>query len=272
MIKFSWIKINLLFLPLCVVMYLILGPMFALGYLCAIFLHEVFHVLMARALGFKDTYVVLSYYGCKGEIAGLDCCEMSSELPIAAAGPLFSLVCAVLFSLLSQVLYFWYYPIMGFAAANLVLGCFNLLPALPLDGGRILRSLVCAVLPREKGTRLCVNISIAIGIAFIAAFLYFAFYRQYKVFLVVIGLFIILGARSELRNLCKYRVGIMEHLDKLQARPRRIRRVAVSFEDDLKSAVSMFKDDCFNVVDVVTKDGKINRTLTEIELIKELTK
>lgn len=272
MISLFGIKIHVLFILPCFMLWLFCGPIIAVGYLTAIFFHELSHVRMARLLGLEHAIVHLNYYGCKGEIEGLDCCDIGTELPIAVAGPLFNLVLALILALLSQVLYFWYYPLMGFAVANLFLGCFNMLPALPMDGGRVLRSILCTFLSREKGTRVCVNISMSIGAAFIAAFAYFAYFGSYKAPLLVIGCFTIISARGELNNVCKYRYGAMDGRNKLKSRPKRVRRVAVSCEDDLKTALAMFKNDCFNIVDVVSEDGTIQKTITETQLARQLTK
>ena len=266
------VKISPLFIIPCALLWFFCGWIWAGAYIFAIALHEFSHVYIARILGLDTARVCFNIYGCKAEMEGLDLCEISTELPVALAGPLFNLMAAFICVLLSQVFYFWYYPLMGFAIGNLMLGCFNLLPALPLDGGRALRSIVCAVLPRAKGTKICVNISMLIGALFISAFAYYAYYGQYKVFLGIIGFFIILGAASEMRKIGIYRLGVMSNRDKLSGSPKRVRRYAISCEDDLRTAVSLFRDDCFNVVDVVTEDGTIQKTMTEIELMKELLK
>lgn len=263
------LKISLLFIVPCFLLWLFCGGIWATSYILAIVFHELSHVYVARLMGLDTARVCLNIYGCKAEINGLDSCSIGTELPIALAGPLFNFMVAIICALLSQVLYFWYYPIMGIAVGNLLLGCFNMLPALPLDGGRALRSLLCTILPRGKGTKICVNISIIIGTSMLAAFGYYAYYRQYKVFLALLGIFIILGAISEQKKVSKYRLGIMMDTNRLN-RPKQVRRYAISCEDDLRTALSYFRDDCFNVVDIVTKEGNIQKTMTEIELKKEL--
>ena len=77
------------------------------------------------------------------------------------------------------------------AVINLFIGLFNLIPAFPMDGGRILRALLAYKLSRTTATRIASTIGqlLAVGFIFIGIF--------YNIVLIVIGVFIFLGAKSE---------------------------------------------------------------------------
>jgi len=80
---------------------------------------------------------------------------------------------------------------------NIVLGVFNLVPAFPMDGGRILRGLLAVRLPYLKATR----IARAVGQVIAILFVILGFMNSSFVMLPVIGVFIFIGAMNEERAL-----------------------------------------------------------------------
>jgi Zn-dependent protease len=125
---------------------------FAILLSVATLVHEFAHALTARALGYPVERVVLQFLG------GVTLFQRRrdsalSEAAIAAAGPAATFLVALLSYLLSTVL-----DPGGVAAvlaramtwANLVIGIYNSLPGLPLDGGNVLRCLVWAATGSEQ--------------------------------------------------------------------------------------------------------------------------
>lgn len=120
----------------------------------SVFLHEVSHAVVAQRLGLPVRGITLHFLGGYTEIER-DSPTPGRDILISAAGPAVSLVIggiAYLASLPVEA------PIAEFllfevAAANFVVGVFNLLPALPLDGGHILRAIVWKISGDEnRGT------------------------------------------------------------------------------------------------------------------------
>lgn len=117
---------------------------FAVLFALCVLAHELGHTLVSIALGYPVTRVVLFVLGGVSEIEG-EPTRPRHELAIAAAGPLVSLVIAA-----GAFGGYAASPAGSVAAAifalvawsNLVLAAFNLLPGLPLDGGRLLRAAV----------------------------------------------------------------------------------------------------------------------------------
>ena len=119
----------------------------ALLFFGSVLAHELSHSLVAKALGLRVLGITLFIFGGVSRLA-TDPEDPWTEIKVALAGPLMS------FALGAFFLFFWFLalgpasisPLVPevleyLAAANLVLGLFNLVPGFPLDGGRVLRGL-----------------------------------------------------------------------------------------------------------------------------------
>ena len=180
------------------------GAMTAL-YIVALFasvlLHELGHTLAARHYGIRTLEIVMF------PIGGISRPERApaarEELPIALAGPLVNL-------LIAAALAAWVASQQGFvvleklveptdanlaeriALGNLMLFLFNLLPAYPMDGGRILRSLLALRLPQDEATRIAANAGQALAVLMgLGGLLWGNF------ILMFVALFVYLGAMQE---------------------------------------------------------------------------
>ncbi|MFA5237688.1 MAG: CBS domain-containing protein [Methanoregula sp.] len=179
----------------------ILGTVVALGLFLGVLVHELAHSLVARAKGIKMQSITLLMFG---GIAQMDegAPEPKTELPMALAGPLMSLVfglfCCGLVYLTPEiaadaptqgVLIF----IFGYLGVlNIILFAFNLIPAFPMDGGRVLRAALATRMPLDRATGIAANVGKAFAVIFgiIGLFLF-------NPFLILIALFIYIGASME---------------------------------------------------------------------------
>ncbi len=174
---------------------------FVLALFACVLLHELGHAAMARRFGVRTREIVLYPIG---GVARLDSIPGGwAELLIALAGPAVNVVlaavsAAVLLTLdvpqafrqampwqntgLVQKL-FW---------ANITLVVFNMIPAFPMDGGRVLRALLSVGLGQQKATRIAAFIGQTIAVFFIVGGIF-----QANFFLGFIGLFVFLGASQE---------------------------------------------------------------------------
>ncbi|HEX6222452.1 MAG TPA: site-2 protease family protein [Acidimicrobiia bacterium] len=121
----------------------LLATAMALVFFGSVLLHELAHSLMARGRGVEVKGITLFLFGGATE-ADLETKEPTDEMIIAAVGPLTSLViAAVLWGinlLVGDTAVGYAIGYLGWL--NLALALFNLVPGFPLDGGRLLRSLV----------------------------------------------------------------------------------------------------------------------------------
>jgi Zn-dependent protease/CBS domain-containing protein len=133
--------------PLAPVEYWIMGLVTALAFFACIVLHEFGHALVARSRGMPINGITLFLFGGVSEL-GDEPPSASTEFLMAIAGPLVSLVLAIVFGIVAALGYQagWWHPVvivLGYLALiNLIVLIFNLVPAFPLDGGRVLRSIL----------------------------------------------------------------------------------------------------------------------------------
>jgi Zn-dependent protease len=175
------------------------------SFFCVV-LHEYGHALMAKRFKVKTIDIILSPIGGLARLERLPT-KPIHEFFIALAGPLVNVVLAgilaiilfigskpLLIDLNSSVSNFdnWGAYLSIVLYINLMLFVFNLIPAFPMDGGRILRSLLSMRLGKKRST----DIASYIGYAIAAVFIVLGFFISYYT-LTIIGVFVMFMARGE---------------------------------------------------------------------------
>ncbi len=180
-VDLSWVVIALLvswslasgFFPdryknLPVSMYWIMGLLGALGLFVSIIFHELCHSLVARRYGLEMKGITLFIFGGVAEMDD-EPPSARAEFMMAAAGPASSIVLALFFYMAARFgkSAMWPGPVSGvlgyLAFINGLLAFFNLFPAFPLDGGRILRA---ALWSWKDNIRWATRVSSRIGAGF----------------------------------------------------------------------------------------------------------
>jgi len=238
-----------------------------------VLLHEFGHALMGKRFGVKTNHITLL------PIGGVAAMEHIPEKPwqemlIALAGPAVNFVLALGFLLFlgisGHVPAFsdWWSPVSNdnmvysLFTTNVMLFSFNLIPAFPMDGGRVLRALLAMKYGRYKATNLAVRIGQLLAIGFV---LYGLIPSTGNIWMVFIGVFIYLGAGAEgnyestRSALVKYKVrdAIMHHFSPLQS------------SDTIGTAVKMLLDGQEKEFIVVENDAVVG-TLNRNEMIEGL--
>ncbi len=121
----------------------VVGVGFAVLLYSSVLLHELSHAVAARRFGFPVTSITLHFLGGMTAIRG-ESRRPREEFWIAVVGPITSLAVAFVGFFVNTLVNggLWGMAIGGVAYANLVIGLLNLVPGLPLDGGRVLRAFI----------------------------------------------------------------------------------------------------------------------------------
>jgi stage IV sporulation protein FB len=189
------IRVNLFLLLLCVV-YAALG--FAVEVLLifvAVLVHEIAHAVIAVILGINVAEVELLPFGGQAKIEDFTGLEPDREIYVAMAGPAASLSLAGIFYFLQDGITSPYLPL--FININLILGLFNLCPALPMDGGRILRAILSGIIGYKKATARAAVLGKIIAVGLIIFGLYQIYFLHSGANYVLVGVLLFWAARRE---------------------------------------------------------------------------
>ena len=176
------------------------GLAFILALFLCVLLHEYGHALTARRYGVRTRDIILLPIGGVARLERIPD-NPRQELWIALAGPAVNVVIAALLGVWLQVTGGWQ-PVEELTVTggsfverllvvNLFLVVFNLVPAFPMDGGRVLRALLGMKLEYVRATQIAASVgqALALGFGFLGLFT--------NPFLVFIALFVWIGAGQE---------------------------------------------------------------------------
>ncbi len=159
----------------------------------SVVLHELGHALAARRYGIATAHITLYPFGGVAAITRPPR-NPGEELVIALAGPAVNVLLAGL--ALGAWAVFGGLPLLVIVVLNVMMGVFNLLPAYPMDGGRVLRALLALRLGHERASALSIRVGSGFAWVFIAIGL-----ATFSPGLALIGGFLLLALRGERRRL-----------------------------------------------------------------------
>jgi Zn-dependent protease len=173
-----------------------LGLLAALGLFTSVVIHELGHAMTARAYGVATKGITLWFLGGVAQLEDMPR-QRGAEAVVAIVGPITSALLGGLLGLLLATVQLGSaatFVIAYLAITNVFLALFNLLPALPLDGGRVLRSLLALALPRERAT------AIAGGVSKVLAILLGVYgFLSLNLLLMVLAFFVYNAGRAEVQ-------------------------------------------------------------------------
>jgi Zn-dependent protease/predicted transcriptional regulator len=239
----------------------------SVGFLSALFacvlLHEFGHALAARHYGIRTSHITLLPIGGIAHLESLPRRPVQ-ELWVALAGPLVNVLIAggLALGLLASghtSPLFSLSTISGsvaerLIAANLLLVAFNLLPAFPMDGGRVLRALLALRLPFARATRIAGRLGQGMAVAFGLTALFF------NPLLLLVALLVWTGAAQEMRvadmkqclDGAAVRDAMLTRFESLQPSDRLDRAVELVLRG-WQQDFPVMENDC--LVGVLTRDG-----------------
>ncbi len=237
----------------------VVGLVFAAVLYGSVLLHEASHAVVARRLGYRVSSITLHFLGGATQVEG-EARTARQEFLIAVVGPLTSLavggVGVALWFVTPDGLLLM--AVEALAGANLLVGVLNLLPALPLDGGRVLKAGVWGV----TGDMFRGTVVAAWGGRVLAVLVLGWPWLQYQLFEIeptlvdyligfVVGTFLWTGASAALAQ-----TKLRRRLPKLVARPLARRVVAVPADMPLGTAVERAQTERAGSIVTLDTDGR----------------
>ena len=176
----------------------LLGLVTAIGLFVSVLLHELGHSVVARMYGVKVRSITLWLLGGMAQFDEMPK-QRGAEAVVAIAGPLVSIAVGVACWLVLGALPSSAVPVRFvfnyLAWMNGALAVFNMIPALPLDGGRVLRSLLALKMSHLRATQVAAGVSrfLAVALALFGLF-------SGNLMLLLVAFFVYVGVSGEVRH------------------------------------------------------------------------
>lgn len=246
------------------------GVLFILALFACVVAHEFGHALTARRYGIKTPDITLLPIGGVARLERMPE-KPRQEILVALAGPAVNIVIAIVLILFlgaradMQSLESVQNPALGFlarlASVNLFIAVFNLIPAFPMDGGRVLRAALATRMDRTRATRVAATVGQAF--AFLLGFLGLVGGNP---ILILIAFFVYLAAGAEAQA-----TGLQDVARTMNARDSMITRFETlgpqSTIGDAATALVRTTQHEFPVIDGA---GKLRGMLTRNAMVKAL--
>lgn len=264
------VKVNKYFFPY-IIFLLFLGfkGQLMLAFLIVLF-HESVHYITALLLGFSGFDIEILPIGARLSLRDLDEASPREDIIISLSAPLLNLVAA----LFSRHLYlkYGYDYLYTLYIGNLTVGLFNLLPALPLDGGRVLRSLLSLKTIYKRANLQTIRFSIAMGIAMAVLFVFLFFLRKTNVNIGIISGFIIYSSFKEKERIVYIIMGdiVRKRYKFLKAGYIENKSMSIHYKKDLITALSIVDRNKYNIFTILDDEMKVMDIIYEEELVEAL--
>ncbi|MCQ2387080.1 MAG: site-2 protease family protein [Clostridia bacterium] len=228
-------------------------------------IHELGHSIEANSLGYKLNKIVLMPFGAvvSGDIEGLN---EKDEIKIALSGPMVNIATGLLFLAL-----WWIFPTTYAFTDTAVfssfsIGLINLIPAYPLDGGRVLYALLATKKGKEYGKKVVKVLGIILGIILMLLFI-LTIFRRVNYSLLFFSVFIIVGQiETEKEN--QYIKAYMGLNKSKLLRGVKYNKQAVEGNMTIKRLIKILDENAYN--EIVVFDGEKKIAVLSQERIEKI--
>ncbi len=229
-----------------------------------VFCHEAAHAAAALLLGVRLEKLEILPFGVSIQISGTHIQKPMHEVLIAAAGP----VC-------SGVLAYYFFRIGAddfLVTANAALAAMNLVPALPLDGGRVLKACLTERWGYVSAFNFCIRLTRVCAAAAVLTGGALLYLTGFNFSLMIIGAFLIVNTFAEQRSSDHMMMNeIIRSREKLnRGLPQRAEVIAISARDPARNVLKMLGYNKYCFINVVDPDMNVIGTVTETRLIEQL--
>lgn len=271
-LRVSKYKITISFFFIAVVIFAFAAGMYVetLAALFALGVHEFAHVFVGNKLGVVIHEIEILPFGGRIKSSLSDASD-ESEMLTVLAGPLANFAVVGFILVLSTLEFIPPKIAWQFTHYQLMLGIFNMLPALPLDGGRIFALWLRQRMSFTSSVRIASHTGKILGYSMLIIALFgFAFKKLYISFIIA-GFFLLQQASTEEKNA---HLIFMKHLakkEKLSIKrylPGEI--IIADQETTAKKILYLFSPQKYLIVYILDKNMKIQKSLTETEIFDKI--
>ena len=234
--------------------------------------HECAHAFAAAKLGYKLNAIVLMPFGAVID-GDLSSASLKDEIYIALCGPICNLATAFFFIAL-----WWLEPTMYALTdiacySSLAIALVNLLPAYPLDGGRILRCILARNFKKHtlddgkaerRAQTICRVVTLLFAVGFFTLFTVQCFLRQANISILLFGIFLLVGGLGTVNKNAVYERMDFSVKNALK-KGAEIRRVAVYSSCPVKDILRFISKDSYLVIEVYDEDENFLFSLSQNE-------
>ena len=229
--------------------------------LISLSLHEAAHAMTSKRLGYPVKSVEVQPFGFVAKL-DTDAVSFRDAAAIYAAGPTASISLAAFSSLLEGLIPRYAQMKAGFTEYNLLIALVNLIPALPLDGGRLVYAAFSGR-GRKTASAVLRALGLTAGAAFTAAFLLLIRFGAFNPTFLIMGIFLMIAAASDRERSAAG--AARKRIKKGAAIP--VRNIAVASETRLSSAIELMPAGGYAVLSVV-EGGKRIAELDEARVLE----
>ncbi len=273
------IKITKFFYINWLVFPLFLGAYFAgainalvLSY-CVVAVHELFHLFASVILNVRVKSIIMMPFGMTLRLEQSIIKNPLKEMIIAFCGPLSNMIMA-LSGVFCYAVYGSSYGLLFFITINVLIGILNLLPAMPLDGGRIVRAFLVEKIGFLGAVSITKKLTRIVAVLISLAGLFVLYISKMNISLVMIGSFILLSMISDGKN-NEYIImkDILYSGNKIKKSSiMKTKLIAAGREVRLGELVKRFDYSSFHLIGVIDEKNQVSKVLTECEVVDMVVK
>ncbi|PJI10293.1 MULTISPECIES: M50 family metallopeptidase [Clostridium] len=263
-------KLSKYFIPYIIILFIIgfNGELFYV--FIFVLLHEITHYLTARILGFSGFDIEILPFGAVLKLKDIEYATEREDFIISLSGPLLNLILAAIFYVLFKNNFG--YKVYSLCIINFSLGIFNLMPAFPLDGGRLLRDMLSCKLNYRKSNEITIGVSIFIGIIFCIFSLIGVFFNIKNLNMLVVAFFILFCSFKEKGRMVYIVMGDILRKKIIFLRKGYIenRMISVSDQNNLINSLKIMDKNKYTVFTVLNEEMKVIDLIYEEEILDAL--
>jgi stage IV sporulation protein FB len=232
--------------------------------------HETIHYITALLMGFSGFDMEILPIGARLALKELDEATPKQDMIISLSAPLCNLILALAAYLLYKTKGMEY--LYSFYLGNLTVGVFNLIPAFPLDGGRVLRCILCYKTIYKRANEIMIKFSILSGLLIGAAYIFLLFFHINNINLAVISVLVIYSSYKEKERIVYIIMGdiVKKRYKFLKHGYIENKSLSIHYKWDLITALSIVDKNKYNIFTILDDEMKVMDIIYEEELIEAL--